>query len=51
MFNLTSREKIRILLEDAQAGTAAEVDSLAALLGAGVICGVFEGASSRAFPF
>jgi hypothetical protein len=51
LFNLTSYEKFRDLLEGAQEIAGTEIISLAALPGAGVICGVFEGASSRSFPF
>ncbi len=51
MFNFTCHERIRILLKDSQAGTGAEIDALAAVISAGVICWVFEFASTGGFIF
>jgi hypothetical protein len=51
MFNLTSHEKIRILFEDTHAGARAEIDSLTAIHGAGIIRGVCEFAFTGSFEF
>lgn len=51
MFHFARHERIGVLLEDAQAGAGAEIDSLAAIHGAGIICRVFEFASAGSFIF
>jgi len=51
MFHFASHERIRILLENAQTGLRAEIDSLASVDGAGVIRRVVELASAGGFTF
>lgn len=51
MFHFARHESIRVLLKDAQAGAGTEVDPLAAIGGAGVICQVFERAAAGRFVF
>jgi len=51
MFHIASHEWIRVLFENAQAGAGAEIDTLIAIDGAGVICRVFEDASAGCFVF
>ena len=51
VFNLARHERIRALLEDAQAGLFAKVDPLAAIDGVGIIRGVFEFAAASSFIF
>lgn len=51
MFHFARHEKIRILLEDTQAGVRAEIDSLAAIDGAGIFGRFFEFASAGRFVF
>jgi hypothetical protein len=51
MCHFASHERIRCLIEDAQTGTCAKIDSLALINGAGIIHGVFEFASTGSFVF
>jgi hypothetical protein len=51
MFHIASHERIGRLLEDAQTGTRAKIDSLALIHGAGVIRQVFEFSSTGGFIF
>ena len=51
MFHFPGHEWIRVLLEDAQAGARAEVNSLAAIDGAGVFGGVVQFTSAGSFIF
>jgi hypothetical protein len=51
MFHFPSHERIRILLEDAQTGTGAEIDSLAAIHGAGIIYRIYEFAFAGSFVY
>ena len=51
MFHLARHERIGILLEDAQAGARAEIDSFSSIQGAGIIRGIFEFASAGRFEF
>ena len=51
MFHLARHERIGILFEDTQAGTGAEIDLLAAIHNAGIICWVFKVTSAGSFIF
>jgi len=51
VFDLAGHERIRILLEDAQAGARAEINSLAAIHGTRVFGGVVQFTSAGSFIF
>ena len=51
MLNLASHERIRVLLEDAQAGLRAEVNPLAAIHGAGIMHWIFQFTAAGGFIF
>jgi hypothetical protein len=51
VFHFASHERIRILLEDAQAGVSTEIESPAAINGAWIIGWVFEFASAGSFVY
>ncbi len=51
MLHLACHERIGILLEDAQTGTSAKIDSLAAIHGTGILRRVFELTSAGGFIF
>lgn len=51
MFYFASHERIRILLEDAQAGAGAEVDAFTSIHGAGIFGWIFEYPSAGSFIF
>jgi len=51
MFHFPSHERIRILLEDTQAGAGAEINALAMIHGAGIVFGVFDDTSAGSFIF
>ena len=51
MFHLTCHEWIRVLFEDAQTGTGAEINAFTLIQGTGVICRIFEFASAGCFVF
>lgn len=51
MLDFPGHERIRVLLEDAQAGARAKVNPLAAIHGTGIIRRVFEFAAAGSFEF
>lgn len=51
MFHFARHERIRILLEDRQAGAGTEINSLTSIHGAGIIRGAFEFASAGSYVF